>query len=80
MYDLEMPILKEMAVSHPLWLDLYMLNPMAVINTGYRALMLPGTEFPWSAMSVVGFAIPLVLLCVGTLCFRRLQRNFADML
>ena len=80
MYDLEMPILKEFATSHPFLMQLYMLNPMAVINTGYRALMLPGTEFPWSALSVVGFAIPIVLLCAGYLCFRRLQRNFADML
>ena len=78
MYDLT--FVQIFAEKHPWALDLYMLNPMAVIITGYRALTLPGVEFPWSAYALAGGLIPLVMLAVSFFVFQRMQRNFADML
>ena len=63
------------------WLiDVYMLNPMAALITGYRALILARDPFLWSW--AVGLACLLsVLLFFGSLLlFERLQKNFSDML
>ena len=55
-------------------------NPMAVIINGYRSALLTGSHpgFPHSAW--VGFALVPVMLFLGAWMYRRLQKNFADLL
>ncbi len=67
-------------VNNPLLLKLYMLNPMAVIVTGYRAMILPDVSFPWTAYSITALILPLLLLIVAYYVFQRSQRYFADLL
>lgn len=78
MYNLA--LVREHAGHIPHLLTIYMLNPMAVITTAYRSLMLPGVEFPWGPSVAVSLVGSLVLLVVGYRVFQRLQRDFADML
>jgi ABC-type polysaccharide/polyol phosphate export permease len=61
-------------------LDIYMLNPMAVIVTAYRAMILPDVGFPWSGYALVGLLWPLVLFVVALIVYQKAQKNFADML
>lgn len=68
------------AAKWPLLTHLYMLNPMAGIITAYRALILPGVDFPWSVWTLGGLLIPVLLLIGAGLLFKRLQLYFADML
>jgi ABC-type polysaccharide/polyol phosphate export permease len=78
MYDLS--FVERAAAVSPLTASLYMLNPMAVIITGYRALTMPGAVFPWTPYSIVGLVLPLVLLWIAYKVFQRSEKNFADML
>ena len=73
-------LVERVAHSHPWVAQLYMLNPMTVIITGYRAMQVPGVAFPWTATSVVGLLIPLVIMVVAYTVFQRSQRYFSDML
>lgn len=68
------------AAKFPALAGLYLLNPMAVIITAYRAAIVPGVSFPWTAASAAGLAIPLLLLGAAHLVFQKSQRYFADML
>lgn len=62
------------------WLaNLYFLNPMAPIITGYRALLLPESSFIWSWGAIVGLAWPVVILFVAYRVFQHSQRNFSDL-
>lgn len=78
MYDLS--FVERAAPVSPLLADLYMLNPMAVIITGYRAVTMPGFAFPWTPYSIAGIVLPIVLLGVAYVVFQRSEKNFADML
>jgi ABC-type polysaccharide/polyol phosphate export permease len=78
MYDLSF-VARAASVS-PLLANLYMLNPMAVIITGYRAMTMPGMVFPWTPYTVAGLLLPLVLLWIAYGVFQRSEKNFADML
>ena len=78
MYNLS--FVERFAGKAPWVMDLYLLNPMAVIITAYRAITLPGAVFPWTVSSIIGLAIPLVLFAVACAVFERAQRFFADML
>lgn len=78
MYDLS--IVQNVAAKWPIILDLYLLNPMAIIITAYRALILPNTPFPFTWAVVAGGCIPLLLLLISYRVFQRAQRNFADLL
>lgn len=78
MYDLS--IVQNVAAKWPLVLDLYLLNPMAIIITAYRALILPGAVFPLTWAVAVGGSIPVFLLLISHVVFQRAQRNFADLL
>jgi ABC-type polysaccharide/polyol phosphate export permease len=73
-------LVQEFAGTWPGLADFYMLNPMAILVTGYRALVLPGADFPWSPFSLAGLALPLILAAVAFAVFHRAQKNFADML
>ncbi|MBN1268705.1 MAG: ABC transporter permease [Kiritimatiellae bacterium] len=61
-------------------LDLFMLNPMTVIITGYRAMILPDVTFPWSPFAVAGLVWPLVLLGVSLVVYEKSQKYFPDVL
>jgi len=77
MYNLS--LLRPWTASRPWLMNVYLLNPLAPILTGYRALLL-GTPFPWSAAALAGLLWPLALLAAAGAVFRRAQRNFADWL
>ena len=78
MYPLS--LVETVARSHPWVAHVYLLNPMTVIITGYRAMQVPGVSFPWTATSVVGLLIPLVIMWIAYVVFQRTQRYFSDML
>jgi ABC-type polysaccharide/polyol phosphate export permease len=77
MYDLS--FLQALAGDANAWvMQVYLLNPLAGIFTGYRYAFLPGTELPDSPFFLAGLLWPLVFTPLAGLAFRRLQRNFAD--
>ena len=78
MYPLS--LVEAVARAHPWVAQFYMLNPMTVIITGYRAMQMPGISFPWMVTSVVGLLIPLASMLVAYVVFQRTQRYFSDML
>ncbi len=78
MYPLS--LVDSVAQAHPWIGQLYLLNPMTVIITGYRALQLPGTVFPWTVASIAGLLLPLALLGIAYAVFQRTQRYFSDVL
>lgn len=78
MYPLS--FVETVARAHPWIAQVYLLNPMTVIITAYRAMQLPGVSFPWTAASTVGLLIPLALLCIAYVVFQRAQRYFSDLL
>jgi len=63
----------------PVLAELYMINPMAVIISAYRALILPDVVFPFGAGTVVGAGITLLFVFPAYRIFKKLQRNFSDM-
>ena len=78
MYDLS--FVQRAAQVSPLLANLYMLNPMAVIITGYRAVTMPGMAFPWTPYTIAGLLLPIALLWIAYVVFQRSEKNFADML
>lgn len=78
MYPLS--LVDSVARAHPWIGHLYLLNPMTVIITAYRAMQLPNVSFPWTAASVAGLLLPLVLLAIAYAVFQRTQRYFSDVL
>ena len=78
MYHLE--LVETVAQKTPWIMNLYMLNPLAVIITAYRALQLDGVTFPWSPYVIVGIIWPLLFLPLAYRIFKKSQRNFADLL
>ena len=78
MYNLS--FVERFAANRPLLMSLYLLNPIAPIITGYRAMILPGVAFPCSGFALAGLAAGLVFVWIGYAVFQRAQRNFADML
>lgn len=78
MYNLS--FVERAAAQWPVLTSLYVVNPMAVIITAYRAITLPGVAFPCTAEAVAGLVLPLVLLVLAYRSFQRAQHNFADML
>ncbi len=82
MYDLSLVenlAAEALALDQAPWiLDVYLLNPLASLFTCIRWAFLPGTVLPDSPSFWIGLALPLPLLLLATLFFKRLQRNFAD--
>jgi lipopolysaccharide transport system permease protein len=61
------------------WRSIYGLNPMAGVIEGFRwALLGPGTGAPPDLMTGVSALAALALLVSGAFYFRRMERNFAD--
>jgi ABC-type polysaccharide/polyol phosphate export permease len=82
MYPLS--LVETVARAHPWigpWIErVYLLNPMTVIITGYRAMQMPGDSFPWTAASIAGLLMPLAILWIAYVIFQRAQRYFSDFL
>ncbi|MCS6770834.1 MAG: ABC transporter permease [Kiritimatiellae bacterium] len=78
MYNLDL-VLRH-AGEHPWIPQLFMLNPMAVILTGYRACLFGGVDFPWSLSSSASLLLVLLLFAVSYRAFQKLQKDFADLL
>lgn len=79
MYTIELVAEFSAQLGRPILASVYMLNPMAAIITGYRALILPGSAFPCSWWTVASFAWPLAFLAGSYGLFQKLQKNFSDM-
>jgi len=61
------------------WHLVVALNPMCGIVEGYRSALLPGYEFNWAVLGVsTGTAV--LSFIVGLYVFRRLERQFADII
>lgn len=78
MYNLGM--VEKFAVHHPWAMDVFMLNPMAVIITAYRAVITPGVSLPMLSSVAATVAVTGLLLVLGWRVFDRMQRDFADLL
>lgn len=78
MYHLD--FVRGLAASKPLLTHLYMLNPMAVIITGYRAMILPDVVFIWDGFSIAGLVWPVAFVCMAYALFQRSEKYFADLL
>ncbi|NLB59977.1 MAG: ABC transporter permease [Lentisphaerae bacterium] len=78
MYSLA--LVHELAVHYawPMRTALYMLNPMAIIITGYRALILPDVVFPMSSFIWLAGLWPLLFLGLTYILFQKLQHRFSD--
>jgi lipopolysaccharide transport system permease protein len=57
---------------------IYGLNPMVGVIDGFRWALLGGT--PPGATLVESVLIALLLLVIGTTVFKRIERNFADVI
>jgi len=78
MYNMEFA--RHLAASWPWAVSLLYANPLAPILNGYRAALLPGAAAGFPPAAWVGFALAPLTLLAGALVFRRLQKNFADLL
>jgi lipopolysaccharide transport system permease protein len=57
--------------------ELYLLNPMAFVIDGFRAILLGTHPFSWGQAALAG-AVALVVLVGGILYFERSEHRFAD--
>ena len=58
--------------------DAFLLNPLALVITAYRAVILPDVYFPINAWSIGGLVLTGLMALVSWLVFHRLERDFAD--
>ncbi len=75
-----MAFARNLAASWPWAVDLLYANPMAVVLNGYRAALLPGAGAGFPPAAWVGFGLVPAMLLLGAGLYRRLQKNFADLL
>lgn len=71
------PIIYPMSLVPERYRALYALNPMAGVVEGFRATLLGTTQLSWR-MTAISTAVGTFLLVTGALYFRRMERNFAD--
>ena len=64
-------------LSEP-WRTVYGLNPMAGVVEGFRWALL-GTNTPPGPMIAVSAVASLTILVSGAFIFRRMEKNFADL-
>lgn len=73
------PIAYPSSLISPPWRTLYGLNPMVGVVEGFRWALL-GTDSLTSPMLLVSVLTAVVLLIFGALYFRRMERQFADVI
>lgn len=73
-------LLESLVADAPWAQELFLLNPLSVIVTGYRVMQIPGQSFPWSIGSVIGITWPILLFVIAAIVFQRSQRYFSDWL
>lgn len=78
MYNLS--FVEKAAAKWPVLANLYLLNPMALIITAYRAAILPDVSLVRGPVVLAGLLLPVALLAISYAVFQRAQRNFSDML
>jgi lipopolysaccharide transport system permease protein len=72
------PIAYPSSLLHEPWRTLYGLNPMAGVVEGFRWALLQ-TDTPPGPMMAVSAAVALLLLSGGAYYFRRMEKDFADL-
>jgi lipopolysaccharide transport system permease protein len=77
MWLLATPIAYPSSLLAEHWRPLYALNPMVGVVEGFRWALL-GTDTAPGPMILVSLAAALLLLASGVFVFRRMERNFAD--
>jgi lipopolysaccharide transport system permease protein len=77
MWLLATPIAYPSSLLEESWRPLYALNPMVGVVEGFRWALL-GTDTAPGPMILVSCAAALLLLASGVFVFRRMERNFAD--
>ncbi len=61
------------------WRPIYSLNPMVGIIEGFRWTLLDATIFPLQA-TFISLALASIVLSIGVLRFRKVERSFADII
>lgn len=56
---------------------IFQLNPMAVFINAYRQVLLGGGFFKWSSV-LIALIVSLILFLLAKIIFKKLERNFAD--
>lgn len=64
-------------INSEFWRTIYGLNPMVGVIDGFRWALLGGAQPAW-AMLAMSFIAAVLLLVTGGLYFRRMEKNFAD--
>ena len=72
------PVLYPLSLVPEGWRRVYALNPMVGLVSGFRAAVLGG-EFDWYALAVSA-SFTLALLVCASFLFRRVEREFADVI
>lgn len=75
-----MAFAENIASSFPWVVPLLYLNPAAVILNGYRHSLLASAPLNMPPTAWIGLALVPLLLVAGLAAYRRLKRNFADLL
>jgi len=70
------PVVYPLELIPQRWQTLYALNPLTGIITGFRASLL-GEEFQWTALAI-STVVTSLLLVYATYAFRRMEKQFAD--
>ena len=78
MYNLN--FVNRVAEQHPWVPHLFLLNPLTVIITAYRAALTPGVPFPWEPATFISLALIGLFFVYAYRLFQRLQKDFADLL
>jgi len=73
------PVAYSTTLLPPQWRVIYGLNPMAGVISGFRWAIL-GTQTGPDAMMAVSVIVSILILVSGAFYFRRMEKNFADMI
>lgn len=73
------PIIYPLSVVPKRFRAVYMLNPMSGIIESYRALILRGESPPWAYLGMAA-AVSLITFFVAYRWFKKMERNFADVI
>jgi lipopolysaccharide transport system permease protein len=58
----------------------FALNPMVGVIDSFRWAVIGGEKFPLQPYCLISFGVTLVILSMGILVFRRMERSFADII